>query len=773
MNITPIRCVWGILLALSFGTWAQETPAPPIVEAIELRNLTLVSDALVHAQIESDIGEPLSPRTIARDIRRLTKLGLFTNIEVHLESIQNKSTLIYQFTEERTIDEIVIMGSKKLKESDIRAVLSSLEGDGFYEEAYETEHRAVLDLYKEKGFLNASLDIRIEDLGATGIRVSYLIIEGKKSRIKSVKFTGNNRFSTRKLRRITKTSNGFLFIGGKYNEERFEDDLKAIIDQYGDVGRLEAQVNSTDFTYQRKGKKVVITINLAEGPEYTLSDLILADHHVFTKSELTDLIEIQPSLVHDKSQVEADAKTLQDLYNDNGYVNARVTPIVTLDYENHTTNITHQIRESDLKYINKVTITGNSTTKDQVARRNVLIVPGERYDGSLLRKSINDLNRSRYFEAIRPSIEDVPGDNRFVDLLMDVDEGNKGNFNFGMGVNSDTGIGGFGQLRLTNFDIGNPPTFTGGGQQFAVTANIGDYNTQYRLSFTDPEFMGYPISVGIEVFDDHFESRGGSEYTIEQQGARLRFGKKMSNDITLRTSIGYADVEISDLETFVDPELRELESPGDTITWSWAIVRDTADHYLDPTTGTRTELKVEYAGFGGENEFVRVMTDATWYHGFKKRNKWSVSLNNREGWAQSLGEKQFVPLSSRFFGGGGTTIRGYNNRDVGPKGQTFEDIMGTLFYDEEAIGGEFRILNTLEAKYKINDTIRGYTFLDAGGVWWEAQDFDTKDFKFSVGVGIGMQIPFLGPLRVDYGFPINPDGDQGSGKLHLQSLIDF
>ena len=771
--MAPTRWVWGILLALSIGTWAQEAPAPPKIESIELRDLTLVSDSLIRAQIESKVGEPLSSRTIARDIRRLSDLGFFTNIEVHLETINNKNTLVYKFIEERTISKIIITGGKKIKERAIRAVLTNLEGDGFYEEAYENEHRAVLDLYKEKGFLNATVDINVEEIDGTGIRVTYLINEGKKARIKKLIFTGNYKFSKRKLQRITKTGKGLPFIGGKYKEAKFENDLNTIVNKYADIGHLEAQIVSTDFDYKGKGKKIIITINLSEGPEYTMAGLILKDNNVFTDDELLALTEIQPDMVHNKTQVEKDARTLQDLYSDSGYVNARVSPIVTLDYEKHTTNVTHQIIESDLKYVNSVTITGNSTTKDQVARRSILIIPGERYDGSLLRKSVDDLNRTRYFEAIRPSIENVPGDNRGIDILVDIDEGSKGNFNFGAGINSDTGIGGYGELRLTNFDISNPPTFTGGGQQFSAKANIGDYNTQYRLAFTDPEFMGYPISVGIELFDDHYESRGGSEYTIQQQGARLRFGKKMSSNITLRSDIGYADVKITDLETFVDPDLRELEDPGDTLSWSWSIIRNTANHYLDPTDGTRSELKLEYAGFGADNEFVKVMTDVTWYRGFKKYDKWSLSFNNREGWAQSTGSKSYVPLASRFFAGGASTIRGYDNRDVGPKARTFKDINGIIYYDEEAVGGEFRILNTLEAKYKLNDTLRAYTFLDGGGVWWDVEDFDTSDFRFSVGVGLGMQIPFLGPLRVDYGYPLNPDSDQGSGQLHLRSLIDF
>lgn len=763
------------MLALSSWTWAQNTPAPAeiILESIEIRDLTLVSESLVRAQIESKVGEAVSSRVIARDIRRLSDLGFFTNIEVHLEEINNRTTLIYQFFEEQTISEITIIGNKKLKERDIRSALSSLEGDGFYEEAYEAEQNSILKAYREKGFLNATVDVTVEDIEGTGIRVTYLINEGKKAKIKKIQFEGNENLSNRKLRKTIRSGNGFLFMGGKYKEAQFEQDLKEIVTKYGDVGHLEADVASTNFDFKRNGKRIVITINLDEGPQYTLDQLSLSDNKVFTTSELLEYIQIKPNNIHNKSQVEKDAIELQELYNDNGYVRAQVVPVVTLDHENHTTNVTHKVREADLKYINNVTITGNSVTKDEVARRYISLVPGERYDGSLLRNSMNNLGRSRYFEAIRPTREDVPGDNRLIDLLMDVDEGDKGLFKFGAGVNSDTGIGGYGELRLNNFDISNPPTFSGGGQQFSAMANIGDYNTEYRLSFTDPELFGYPISVGIDIFDEHFESRGGSRYSIDQQGARLRFGKRLSNNISLRTFFDYKEYEITDLENFVDTNLRELEKPGDTITWGWGVIRDTANHYIDPTKGTKSHLTVEYSGFGGDNELVRVLTDFTWYHGFKKYEKWSVSFNNREGWAQVLGDKEFVPLSSRFFAGGANTIRGYENRDVGPKALTIRDINGNIIYDDESIGGEFRILNTLEAKYKVNDSLRAYTFLDGGGVWLEADEFDADDMRFSVGVGLGLRVPLLGDLRLDYGIPLNADDDQGNGRLHIMGLVDF
>ena len=761
-----------MVLILAVGVCAQ-TPPTITIDTIEIQGLTRVGEPLIRSQLESREGEPISRRAIARDIRRLSQMGYFTNIEAHYELRVGTNVLIYKFTEEKTIGELVIVGNKKLKDRDVRSALNYQEGEPFFEEAFESERFDLLDMYKDKGFLNATVDIVVEELDNSRMRVSYLIEEGRKARVKKVKFSGNESLSNRKLRRTVKTGNGFLFISGKYKEEKFNTDLENIVGHYGDIGHLEAEIISTDFEYFKKGKRVLITINLFEGPEYTIANLDLDENFVFTDPELYQLIEVNPGDVHNKSQVAKDALAIESQYSDNGYVNARVNSLVTLDYENHTTNIIHHVVENDLKYIRELIITGNSDTKDEVARRHIVLTPGDRFDGSDLRYSVNELNRSQLFGEVRPSLEDFRPDDRFVNLLMDVDEGKTGNFNFGVGLNSDTGVGGFGELRLNNFDISNPPSFTGGGQIFTANASIGEYYTGYRIGFTDPEFMGYPFSFGVDLFDDESESRGGSEFTIKQQGARIRLGKRLSTNITVQTYFGFADVSIDNLDTFVDPKLRELEDDGTSHTWGWSFIRNTANHYLDPTDGTRFQFNNEWAGLGGDNEYVKFQTDITLYYGIKKFEKMSFLFNNRNGYAIPLGDKKFVPLSARFFAGGGSTVRGYDNRDVGPRAKTFQRAFGRNFFDKEAVGGEFRILNTLEAKYKLNDIMRLYTFADGGGLWFDIDDFEIDDFKYSVGIGVGLQVPFLGPLRIDYGFPLNPDDHQGSGRLHLQSLINF
>jgi outer membrane protein insertion porin family len=235
----------------------------------------------------------------------------------------------------------------------------------------------------------------------------------------------------------------------------------------------------------------------------------------------------------------------------------------------------------------------------------------------------------------------------------------------------------------------------------------------------------------------------------------------------------YDDVTITDLATFVDPTLRSLDDPGLTISNSVGFHRDTSNHYRDPTKGGSHDLSLEIAGLSGDNEFIKLQHESIWYYGLKKFEKWAFSLRTREGIAASYGSSDFVPLSDRFYAGGSNTLRGYDSRDVGPKAKTFQDIGGNLIIDEQAIGGEFRFIGNLEAKYIVNDTLRMYIFGDAGGVWLEPEDIDTSDLRYSIGIGFGLQVPFLGPLRIDYGIPLNPDDDQGNGQLHLQTSLRF
>lgn len=746
---------------------AQDYTGRP-VKTVRVQGLVRVSEQLARSKLEVQAGQPYNAGAVARDIRRLYELGSFQSIRADVTPEDDGVILAYVVEEKRYIGDIRIMGNKKINARQIESVLSWRAGDSFVEDAYNEEREAILKLYRSKGFLNADVAITVEEVGPSRVRVTYAIQEGKKARIRGIRFEGNEVLSDRRLRKVMKTRPARWFLGGRYDQDKFEADLKNILGEYGNHGRLEAEIQGSDFDYSDSGKKVEITIRVQEGPEYRVGTLETAGNVVFDDDEVVRLLKVRAGDVHNKGQVEKDAEFIQKGYQDSGYVNAVVEPQVTLNREDKTTHVIHRVTERDLKYIREIKVTGNASTRDEVVRREVLLEPGERFDGSLLRASQQRLENTEYYDEVRITLEDVEANDRFSNILIDVDEGKTGYFNFGAGYSTEEKFGGYTELQLDNFDISNPPSFSGGGQRFRLRLHLGQVRSQYSLSFTDPEIMGYPLAFGFDLFDESYKYTGGVEFEETTTGGQIRFGKVLSPFVTARTALRFTDVTISDMPRDAAPSLRREIGGSTTVSTIWGINRSTVDVVRDPTRGAQHDFQLQLAGLGGDNHFYKFEHDSTWYRPLGEEKKWILMFRTREGIANEFGDSQFVPISDRFFAGGATTVRGYDSRDIGPKEQRswFSD-------DMEAVGGNLRLLNTLELKYKLTEKVRFYTFLDAGGVWQTMGDFDPGDIKYSAGLGFGVFIPKMGPLRVDYGIPINPDADQGSGKLHLQTGLRF
>ncbi len=767
MRLT-IYPVLAVALAVCAGAAAQpaDLAGKPLGD-VRLQGLERISEQVVRAQIESQPGGSYSPRAVARDLRRLYELGYFATIKADAAVEANKVVLTYLFEEKRVINELRIVGNDKVRTRHVRAALSWNEGDTFDEQGYAAERQSVLDLYESKGFPNAQVNFIVEEAGPGRVNVTCAVEEGRKARIRKIAFDGNTVLSRRKLKKLVKTDRAWWFLGGKYEEATLETDLENILAEYKNYGRLEADIPEVDFAYDDSGKRVDITIHITEGPEYTVAALDTAGNEAFDDDEVLRLLDVQAGDVHNAGQVDADAQLVQKGYEDSGFVTASVEPQVTLDRDAKTTNVIHRVQEGELMYVVEVKITGNTVTQDDVVRRELLLYPGERFDGTMLRASERRLDNIQYFDSIRFTREPIPGDDVFENLLLDVEEGKTGNFDFGLGYSTEEKFGVYSELRLRNFDIANWPSFSGGGQQLRLRLNVGELRNQYYLAFTDPEIFGYPLAFGFDIFDESREYETGIDYEESSQGLQLRLGKQLSPYVSVRSALRYSDVDIDDYGFVLNPEIRRWG--GDvTVSSLWGINRNTVDRRFDPSRGSEHDLGFELAGLGGDNEFYRIDHDSMWYVPIDKTEKWIFSFRMREGWVNDYGDPNYVPIQYRYFAGGSSTVRGYDYREVGPTEKRF-----IWFGDEAYVGGELRIVQNAELKYKITENLRVYTFLDAGGVWREASDFDLGDMKYSVGVGLGFNIPRLGPIRVDYGIPLNPDEDQGSGRLHLQTGLKF
>jgi outer membrane protein insertion porin family len=769
--ITITVCLAACLLP-GAGVFAQDYTGR-IISDVEIRGLERVSEQLIRSQLEVQPGDAYDPAAVSRDVRRLYEGGLFSNVVADARVENGGLVIAYVVEEKRVIEEIRITGNRKVRDRQIRGVLSWREGDTFVPEAYDEEREAILGLYREKAYPQATVDIVVEEIGPSRVRITYKIDEGKKARVSSINIVGNENVPEKALKKAMSTKRAWWFFGGAFDEEVLNRDLERIEDLYGDYGRLEAEVTGADLDFNESGKRVEVTIYVDEGPAYRVQRLDVVENVVFGDDEIMPRLDVQPGDIHNVTQVEADAELVQQGYRDAGYISAQVEPQVTLDREEKTTRVIHRVREGDLKYVKQIDITGNTVTRDDVIRRELLIHPGERFDGTLLRASEQRLRGTEFFENVRFTLEPPETDEEYYsNLLVDVEEGKTGFFNFGAGYSTEEGVGGFTELRLNNFDITNPWRFTGGGQQLRLRLHLGSRRTQYALSFADPQFLGYPLLFGFDVYDERYEYRGGTDYTEDSQGGQIRFAKILSPHVTARAALRYSDTEISGLPwfafiTYPRDYWREREG-STTVSTAFGITRNTQDSRLDPSTGSRHDLELELAGFGGDNYFYKLEHDSTWLWPLDDDQEWILSFRTREGWMDEYGDSDYVPIQHRFFAGGTTTIRGYDIRDVGPKETGFFGLG-----EEVRVGGNLRLVQNLEVKYKLNERLRLYGFVDGGGVWSDAADFDFGGYRFAAGLGIGFDIPRMGPVRVDYGVPINPDDDQGGGRLHLQTGLAF
>ncbi len=753
-------------LTLAMAVYAQEYAGLTVGE-VAVSGLTRASEQLVRSQIEVSPGDVLQQQAVARDLRRLYDLGFFATIRVDAQQRGNLVDLTYIFEEKQVIESLRITGNDRVRTRQIRGALTWREGDSFVPEAYAGEIEAIRSLYESKGFPSAAIDIAVEEVAAGRVRVTYTVVEGQRARIRSIDFEGNETLSNRELRGLMQTKRAWWFLGGRYDEAQFEEDLERIVERYGDFGRLEAAVEGAEFTYNETGKKMRINIAVEEGPEYSVGSLRVAGNIVFDDDEVRRIIEVHEGEVHNASQVAADAELVQKGYTDSGYVDAQVAPQVTIDRDTQTTNVVHRINEGSLKYVREIKISGNNITKDSVIRRNIFLSPGDRFDGSLIRFSQRSLENLDYFDATRFTVQPVSGLERYSNLLLDVQEAETGEFGFGAGFNTDTGVGGFVELSLRNFDATNWPTFSGGGQSFSARFEVGDDLNQFNISFGDPEFLGYPLAFGVNVFSQEQDFRG-ADFTSDARGAGIQFGKSLSPLVNTRFGLQVEDIDVTDVPVFAIEELRDLFSDeGSTNALFWSITRNTLDSRRDPSRGYTATLSLELAG-AGDHEFYRIDTDTWWFYPLGDEERWIASWRGRLGWVNDYGEPGFVSLVDRYYLGGGATLRGYDTRDVGPQLRRFG-----FFGEEFRVGGELRAISNVEMKYKLTEQVRFYTFFDSGGLWPEAGDIDLGEVRYSVGIGVGVEVPRLGPIRIDYGIPLNADEDQGSGQLHFQTGFRF
>jgi outer membrane protein insertion porin family len=630
------------------------------------------------------------------------------------------------------------------------------------EEDLEKGRQKIMETYQAHGFNDVEVTFRVEAIDAIRgtSRAVYTVNEGIKGSVSTVRFEGNTHFSDRVLRKQMKTRQKTLFSfvdkSGRLDETQLQDDLQKVREFYQNHGYIDVAVR--DVTKQRTSSGALqIVIAIDEGPQYHVGKLTFVGYKATTEQKLRALVKMKEGTVYSAKAIKDDAKALADAYGSGGYVDLTIVP-ETSQAHDRLIDITYKIDEGQRSYVERISITGNTRTKDKVIRREVLIAPGDVFNTVRVETSKKRLENLGYFSKVDtfPVDTEVEG-RKYLDIQ--VEEKRTGSLNFGAGFSTVDSLVGFIELTQGNFDITNWPSLTGGGQKFRIRLQGGTQRRDVELALTEPWFLDRPISVGFNGF--YHEANYLSQlYDQRNYGFSLDVRKGIRP--YLYGTLGYRleSVDTFNVVVTASPQLLAETGPSTKSVFTASLVWDRRDNPFLTRTGERISYTWWVAGPGGTEQIYGFDVEASKYWHLP----WDIILlvNAEVAGVDRWGDQtKLVKIYDRLFLGGSNNLRGFDFRDVGPK-----DPNG------EPLGGQSMARTTIEFTFPIIEKARGALFYDTGFVNTDPWDYNFNNVASDVGFGLRLDLP-IGPLRVDYGIPLQQAGNHGSGKFNFNVGYQF
>ncbi len=753
--------LFAALLTLSLFSISSVTAqgdAPKTVKDIDVQYIgdASVSADRVLSSMALKVGQPFSQAVVEDDIKNLFSSGNYENIRVLTEPVGADGVRVIVVVQTRSVlGKVGFQGNTEFTDARLKSKVDLAIGENVNESQIQAGQREILKVYQESGFSEIDVAYDIVSSGRDGFSdVVYKIDEGGKSLLRDIEFVGNTAYTSRELRDLMKSKETSLLSGitnsGKINSDQLDDDLEAIEKHYRDAGYLNAVVVDTRRV-RVDDKRVDLVVTLDEGDVYAVTDVRVTGARAFNVGDLTPFLTTAPNQTFSAKTIEADINALRDYYGSRGYAEVRVTP--QLDSSGGTgVDVTYDIFEGDKYYIGKVNIQGNDKTKDKVLRNELAIQPGEVYSAPRIAASKRRLENTGYFGTVDflPTDTDRP---EYKDLNINVTERPTGTFNFGAGFSSIDNFVGFVEVTQTNFDIGNWPGLTGAGQRFRAAARVGTERKDFIVSLTEPWFLDRPLALGGEVFFRELTFLS-DDFDQTNYGGAINLRKRIGEHSHIQAEYKLQSVEI-DVDSDASPVI--LAEDGEFLQSIIGLdyIHDTRDDIFLPRAGHRVNVGAAYSGLGGDVEATHFDLGAVQFV-----NLPFDTILSFQGHFHSVSGDD-VPIFERQFLGGANNLRGFDFRDVGPKDET-----------GEPIGGQTSGWASAELTVPVIRQLRGALFYDVGVV--SEDDFSLDgDVNSNFGVGIRLFLP-VGPLRLDYGIPVNADEfNDNSGRFQFNIGYQF
>ena len=765
-----MRFVFGLVLALVFGVLPVAAPGvfSQAAMAATVNNVVFngnqrVENETILSYMQLGVGDQFSDEAIDATIKALFQTGLFRDVAV----VRQGSSLVVTVSENPLINLVNIEGNEEVDDKTLLKEVEVQERIIYTKARVAADTKRILSVYQKQGFYNVRVAPKLIRLPENRINLVFEVNEGGKTQVEQINFSGNNAFDDGDLRDViaTKEHSKLLFFlrNTTYDSDRLEYDKELLRRHYLKNGYADVEVISADGRLTDDGQSFVIDFVVNEGPRYTIADVAIniGDNNL-NADALSRKVSTGVGDTYNAAKVDRSIEKLTLEASNQGFVFAQVEPKVDRNPGNATINLTYNITEGTRAYVERIDIVGNVRTLDDVIRRELRIFEGDAYNRTLIERAKRRLTALDYFEKIDFREQEGSAADKVV-LVIEVVEKATGSVSFSIGYSSvETVVGSVGLEERNLF---------GRGYNVKLNTSVSFKKQQVDFSFTEPYFMGMPISAGIDLFATRVDNKDASSYTSEQIGGALRTGFRLDEFSSLNFKYLLAH-RVTKGVTIATSSPAIIEQQGKD--WKSAIsstyTYDDLDNPLNPTSGLRAELATEFAGLGGNTKYASVEGHA-WYFIPLLDEKVVVKIEGNAGHQEGFGKRD-IPLQDRFFKGA-DSFRGFAQSGIGPR-QVGNS--GNV----DSIGAQTYAIGTLEANFPIGIPeawgISGTVFSDFGTVFGTDQSsaanltgncnfpgklagapdcnvLDSMGLRASIGAGVIWQSPF-GPLRLEAAYPI-------------------
>ncbi|OYW54810.1 MAG: outer membrane protein assembly factor BamA [Hyphomicrobium sp. 32-62-53] len=752
--------------------------AQGVVRSIEVEGNRRVEADTVRSYLQFSVGDAYDPAKVDASLKALFSTGLFADV-----AIDNAGNgVIVRVLENPVVNQVAFEGNSEVDTDTLRNEVQLKPRSVFTRARAQSDVQRILDVYTRQGRFAASVEPKIIELEQSRVNVVFEIVEGGATKVKGVNFVGNSAFTDQQLRDIISTTQQgwFDFLKGTsiYDPDRMNLDRELLRQFYMKNGYADARVTAAQADLDRDGSGFVITFAVEEGLPYNFGAVTVENGlPELNASALNGEVITYQGDTYNAQNIDKTVERLTLATAEQGFPFARVRPRATPDAATQTIGVVYAIDEGPRVYIERINVIGNTRTKDFVIRREFRLAEGDAYNPLLVDRAKKRLSGLGIFKTADVKRRPGSSPDRVV-LDVEVEEQSTGELSFGAGFSTNEGI--IGDVSITERN------FMGNGQFLRLKLAGSIERLQVDLSFTEPRFLDRNLSAGFDLFHKELDQQEDSGFSSRTSGATLRLGFPLAEEMWMQVGYTLKRDEIFDVDR--NSSLAVKQACGDTVLTNGAdpvcadeaywtssvgasLTYDKRNHPRNPTSGYWMQLSTDFAGLGGDVNYVRVQGEGRAYYPVTDK----ITLIGRAvaGSVQGWGGDD-VRLLDLYFRGG-ETVRGFDRAGYGPR-----DLNG------DAIGGQNYWAATAEVRFPLpfipDDLgISGAVFADAGSLWGTPDNLDgipglvirdESSIRAAVGVSLLWNSP-VGPLRVDYAEALEKESFDETQQLRFGASTKF